>query len=209
MDANFGCVVLSPPDSIPPLVQVGDCVQATGTMGTDPYRLLAFGIDREGDCEYGDQDKNGDGDHDGDHDWDHEDDDCSFGELRGPVTDINLDENTFAILGTWIHIGDETVDPMKGEDHGDGDDDEDGMDCRDLTLADLSIGDRVRVRTTTASDPGDEEMIQGYRLRCWTNRWSKVKGIVESVETDADGHVTSFTILRTTIVPMRKDRMND
>lgn len=214
LEADFGCFVVTPPDTMPPLVMVGDCVQVTGKLARDPWRVLAFGIDHEGDREdeYPDPRKH-DEDHDGDHDWDDDDwddeDDCSFGELRGTVTDINLDENMLAVLGTWVHLGDDaSIDPVKDDDDGD---DEDGDDrdhpCKDLTLADLKIGDRVRVRTTTASDPGDEEMIQGYRLRCWNNRWDKVKGIVETVETDADGHVTSFTILRTTIVPMRKDQM--
>ncbi len=179
LEANFGCVVDEDPTPGP--FPVGAFVEVNGHYATDPDRLVAQGIDLER-CEDEDDDDlvanhDGDDDDDDEDNGDDEDDDgedCEKGKLRGPVTEIDAVNFTFAVMGTQV-TADESTFP--GE---------------------LEVGDRVDVRL----HHGDNGELIVDVVKPWhSDRHEQVHGRIDGVE--KENGVIRLTVLNTVIVVSR------
>ena len=173
--ANFGCKA---GDAEGP-IQVGDCVHVNGIYADDPDRVVAHSIEiyRQRDYDHGDKadgdwwddDDNGDhhdDDDNGDHDEDDRDDDdddnggkekaCEHEEIRGPVTDVDSENNIIEIMGTRVKV-------LSGK------------------VGEFEVGDRARVRVFGLDDESDKDYAMGYKLMKWNGRPDKVHGYVQEV----------------------------
>jgi hypothetical protein len=182
LDANFGCLTSDDPDPDPDPFPVGVFIEANGDFRDNPNRLVAQGIDvsRCGDDDDDDDEnswigivnRDGDDDDDDNDDEDCDREDCESGKLRGPVTEIDEENFTFAVMGTWVSA-DESTFPD-----------------------DLEVGDRVDVRL----HHGDEDELIVDRVKEWHNdRHEQVHGRVDSVEVDDDGNLR-LTVLNTIVI---------
>jgi hypothetical protein len=206
LDADFGCRVV---EIETPVLEIGQFVHVTGEYITEPHRIIAMGIeiecDRHGPGDDGCYDDDDDGDRDGE--W-------ARGEIRGPVTEIDLENRALQIMGTWFdvaeHEGDDDPDSTDGGSD-DGRDASDG-DCGDwwLHLEDIEVGDRVRARVfpTDETDPSEPHLIVG--LKCWNGEREKVRGRIEAIA-ENEGEVVGITVLHTLVVvtPTTKIEIDD
>ncbi len=165
LDANFGLLGGDDggdDDDFP----VGAYVEVNGQF--EGEQLVAMGIDVRR-CRDGDDDDRGltDGDHPGDHD----DLDCDAGKLRGPVTEVDAANYSFAVMGVWI-TGNESNFPK-----------------------DLEVGDRVDARV----HHGDGDDVVLDRIKEWHNdRFEQVHGRIDSVE--VDGNTVRATVFGLEVV---------
>jgi hypothetical protein len=103
--------------------------------------------------------------------------DCSRGKLRGPVTEIDEEGFTFAVMGTWV-TADESSFPE-----------------------DLEVGDRVDVRV----HHGDEDELVVDTVKEWHNdHYEQVHGRIDGVE--MENGAIHLRVLNTTVVVMRMHR---
>lgn len=198
--ANFGCYLVLPER----VIEIGDYVEATGRHAEEPDRLVARGIEWEACGEDEDDDPHASSDDDGDHEGDG---DCgcrkSFGSLRGPVTDIDLDGEAVEIMGTWVHFAEAGMDTSGGGEDSmavelaSSEDGSWGRGYPGLELEDVEIGDRVWVRIDL--EGSTDEWLMGYRLREWRGTPDKVHGFVQKVVRYADGRLLELEILGTMI----------
>lgn len=92
LDANFGVLVAyEPPDPFP----VGVFIEVTGEYAADPDRVIAHDVElsRCGNHPFSPMDGGEDGERD-----------CRRGKLRGPVTAVDDENSTFAVMGTWVYL---------------------------------------------------------------------------------------------------------
>jgi hypothetical protein len=201
--ADFGCVSSEEPPP-PAHIEIGDYVKVNGEFTDDPDdRIIARSItvlkceippppdtlltlsghgDRWDDC------------NDWDYDWEDCDDFACWGlknELRGPVTDINRDECTVEIMGSWVSFAlcDTTCDGDKPEVSAasfDGDHNGHWLD-----LDDVEIGDRVWARVFRHPSDGN---LYGFRLKEWLGTPEKAFGKVEQLS-PSDGRVEAIVVL--------------
>lgn len=226
LDADFGCIVHT---NVPEL-EVGDYVHATGDYKTEPHRIVARGIEvlhpDDGPWE-DDDDGNDGGEGDGndglDGDW------PPLGEIRGPVTDIDLTDRALQIMGTWFLVRgdapddttdapDDTTDAPDDNDGndgvtdhralGDGNDDDNPCGTWDLALEDVEVGDRVRARVvlTTATTPDAPHVI--VHLKCWNGEREKVRGPIEAIE-EGPEETRRLTILHTLVIVTPETEIHD
>jgi len=162
-DANFGCLGDGNGGGNNGLT-VGRFVEVNGTFMEDPDRLVAQGVEVE-DC----------GPHIlADGNWDDDDDegDCSRGKLRGPVTDIDEENDAIAIMGTWVNVAN-----ARG-------------------IEEFEIGDRLDVRVRNAEN---SEGLVAYDVKPWHNtNHDQVHGRIDEVETE-NGEIR-LTVLGVSIV---------
>lgn len=142
-------------------LQVGDCIHAKGWYESDPDRLDMEVWDR---C-----------DADDDPELKDENDDC-WSRISGPITDIDLEEQAVAIMGTWVYFDD--------WDH-DKDDD-------------FEIGRRVRADVHLESNE-DGEILVGCSLRTFEGNWDRVRGHVQEIIENEDGDIRGIRVLNTLI----------
>jgi hypothetical protein len=106
-----------------------------------------------------------DGDDDDDEDED-KDSDC-WQRLSGPVTAVDRENRTVSVMGALLHVTEDTR--------------------VDLDLADLEPGHRVRAEVNVVS--GDEgDRLIACRLRPFHGHWDRVRGHVQRIGTDENGH---------------------
>lgn len=157
LGANFGCVRLKePPDPFP----IGAFAKVNGAYATDPDRVIAEGIDI-GRC--------------GPHllpDDDGVDHDCSKGQLRGPVTAVDKEGGTFAIMGTTV-----SYDPASVE----------GV---------IEVGQRLDVRVQRAGNVGG---LVAYAIEPWHASHEEIHGRIDGVEIGDDG-VVRLRVLDTLVI---------
>jgi hypothetical protein len=168
--ANFGCQYVDGPDDI---IKVGDCVHAKGEYATEPDRLDAS---RLCFCDWDDDGCDDDNQDDGD---DENDDKCCpgcTGRLIGPVTEIDLESNALAVMGTWVHFEDKN----------------------DLNLEDVQVGDRVRVHVKVVTEEEEDRML-GCRLKSWVGNFDRVRGEVQEIFYDDEENITGLKLLNTKI----------
>lgn len=169
LDANFGCLVQTPPDSA--FVEVGDWVDARGEFGGVPPRLLARMLDVT-DCSVTPS-FTADGD-------------SCLGlpiELRGPVTDIDVAQRRIQVMNTWLTV---VPDSMIVS-----------METRlMLDLEDISIGDRVRAVCTDERGPVAPLALE---LAWWNDPLDEAMGFVRQVIRREDGSVLALVVVDTRI----------
>jgi hypothetical protein len=147
LGANFGCVVVELPP--PGEIEVGDCLHVKGDWGGDPARLEA---DHYCFCDDDDEDR---------------DDDGCWERLRGPVTGIDLENAMVEVMGSVLHLTDDTR--------------------VDLDLDALELGDRVTANVVVV-DGDDGDRLELCRLRDFQGNWDRVRGYVTRIGTDEEGN---------------------
>ena len=182
--ANFGCVQASEPVVD---IAIGDYVEVRGDFLSEPPRIVATRVEVE-------------------HCLPHKratapmnaDDDCEdWGELRGPVTDVDAAQRAVQINGTWLRFPVGYEDNSMREDTAPrgsllaDDDDEDD----ELRPEDVQVGQRVRARSR--QELGE---LLGFRLRQWGGAGERIRGFVEDIQLDAEGHLVGLRILHTDVV---------
>ncbi len=162
--ADFG-VLVKRPDPFP----LGAFAEVNGHYLTDPDRVQALGIELErcGPTVLGSGDGNGDDDGD-DHDGDV---DCRQGKLRGPVTAVDEEAGTFAVMGTTV-----SYDPAA------------------FAVA-VEVGQRLDVRVHRA----DDESLVADVIKEWNGDKEQVHGRIQSVEM-GDGGVIRLKVLDTLVI---------
>ena len=150
MAANFGCLVVDmPPEDG---IEVGDCIHVKGDYGGDPARLE---VDHYCDCD------NDDDDDDDKHE-------C-WSRLAGPITGFDRENHAVWVMGSMLHITDDTR----------------------MDLDEIEIGDRVNADVTVRGD-GEDRVLVACRLRPFEGNWDRVRGTVSRVGTDEEGHVMAM-----------------
>jgi len=156
--ANFGCIVL---DNQPPPIEVGDCLHAKGEYRPDPDRLLAELL-----CRCDDEDND---------DYAKIDDDC-WGRVTGPVTALTANADTLWVMGTMLHVNDDTAwDPDE-----------------------IEIGDRVRVHVSVVGND-DAHHLLACRVHPFNGNYDRVRGYVQEVVAPSDSTHAKIRILDTWI----------
>jgi hypothetical protein len=169
LDANFGCLVQTPPDSA--LVEVGDWVDARGEFGGVPPRLLARMLDVK-DCTVNPS-FTADGD-------------SCVGlpiELRGPVTDIDVANRRIQVMNSWLYVPPDSAIISTNV-------------FLMLDLEDISIGDRVRAVCTDERGPVAPMALE---LAWWNEPLDGAMGFVRQVIRREDGPVLGVVVLDTRI----------
>lgn len=168
-------------------ISIGDHVHAKGAYAAAPDRLVAaivsFEADDDDDSGYGGDDR-GRG---------------PRGSLRGPATAVDLDAGVLYLMGTPITgFEAETSDDDANADHdpeprdGEGD-----RVCPHPSLADVRVGNSVRVDPSGRLRVEEFDLLAGRRIQCWNGNRDRVKGIVEEVRRGVDGRVAGFLVLDT------------
>jgi hypothetical protein len=158
LDANFGVLDDGSgggggDDDFP----VGAYVEVNGQFNDD--HLVAMGVDLkrcDDDDDDDDDDKDDSASLDGGHDGDRDEVDCDEGKLRGPVTDIDEENDMFAVMGVWL-----TANELP-----------EGLD----------VGDRVDVRLHVDGDDLVVDRVKEWH----NPHFEQVHGRVESIESDDD-----------------------
>jgi len=159
--ANFGCLVfVIPPEGE---IQVGDCLHAKGDYSLDAARLEVAHL-----CPCGDDDDDEDED---------KDNDC-WERLSGPVSAVDLENDTVSVMGSLLMITEDSR--------------------IDLDLDTLEIGDRVRAEVMAYADD-DSVSLEVCRLRTFNGNWDRVRGYVDQVDLNDAGEVTHVVILGVTL----------
>jgi len=177
--ANFGVKTADVPP-VDDFVSVGDYVHAKGAYNAEPHRLLAeiFNVSHcDGDKD-DDDDDDGDDD-DGDDDWDDNgcrENDC-WGRLAGPVTDVDLANGNFEIMGTKVYFHDK--------------------DRWDPDVIELGI--RVRVDATRDLDVDDSNVTACRTPHWWNGNRDRISGFVQEVVRGDDDRITGVIVLNTLI----------
>ncbi|RKZ12374.1 hypothetical protein DRQ50_12050 [bacterium] len=184
--ANFG--VKRGDDPVDDFVRVGDYVHAKGVYDGEPHRLLAEIFD-VCHCDSID-DKHRDRDHEDCEEGDCDDDcddgcrenDC-WGRLAGPVTDFSIEDRYLEIMGTKVYFGEK---------------------CK---WDDIERGARFRVDVARDADEHDGDVYACGHAKWWNGNRDRVKGFVQEVVHNDDGHITGVVILNTLVeVPRDMDR---
>ena len=177
--ADFG---VQPVDEPGDVIEVGDCLNVKGFFRREPDRLAAEIVDPC--CCTDSADDPGDGNADRCPDCDDWADcgDCTaacWGRLAGPITDLDLENHAVAIMGTWVSFPD-----WEESLHG--------------NHEPIVIGLRVRADVHVVSTE-DGDRIEGCRLHFWNGYRDRVRGFVQEVVTDDEGHLTAVRILNTLV----------
>ena len=160
LTANFG--VTLPSDDDEPFLAEGDFVEVTGRWDGGSAVLYADEVELE---------------------WD----DDERPELRGPVTDVWMDEAILGVMGVAVSVDDLEI-------SGGGPADE----CKDRPALDFEVGDRARLwidGVAMAATDSTEAVWDAGRVMCWSSPKDKVHGEVEGLELDENENVVAFTVL--------------
>ncbi len=109
------------------------------------------------------------------HDEDEDEDAACWGRLTGPVTEVNPARGAVAIMGTWLQVADD-----------------------DFDLEQVEVRDRLRAGVEVVADE-DGGHLEACRLHTFNGHFDRVRGEVEEVFQDAEGHIVGVRILGTRI----------
>lgn len=159
LEADFGCVPLIGPI----IIEVGDGVEARGEYAPEPHRVKADTITVYKCWPGGGKGPN-----------ETSQPPCivPFNELMGPVTDLDLEGNALAVMGTWVVFLDSIPDSTLWWDQ--------NIYRPVPDLTDIEIGDRVRVRVSMQFTYPYIRLI-GVGLWDWPEKEDRVHGQVEQV----------------------------